>query len=121
MTDLLPRIVAAHPRAAAWTASLGIGLLAIAVPYLASASVTLGILAIVVGLTRNFGRDRARPGIGPLLLVVVPAALGAALLVAAPPELAPVRALGFAIALAPLAFLGVPTLPRGWGTPRGAP
>lgn len=121
MTAPPPRIVAAHPLAVAWTAALGIGLLAVAIPYLASASVTLGVLTVVVWFTRSFGRDRSLPRIRPLLLVAGAAAVGAGFLVAAPPELAPVRAVGFALALAPLAtFAGA--IPRwSWGAPRGVP
>ncbi|MHB1435094.1 MAG: hypothetical protein ACYCPN_04530 [Thermoplasmata archaeon] len=121
MTAPPPRIVADHPLAVAWFAALGTGLVAIAIPYLASASVTLGILAVVVWFTRSFGRDRPRPRSGPLLLVAAAAVLGAVFIAAAPPELAPVRALGFAAALAPLATLGGAVHLGPWRAPKETP
>jgi len=115
-----PRLVAAHPLTVAWAAAVGIGLLAVAIPYLASASVTLGILALVVGFTRGLGRDRPRPHSLALFGVVGAIAAGVAFLVAAPPELAPLRALGFALALIPFAVVGG-AIPRGpWPAPRRA-
>ncbi|MHB1932264.1 MAG: hypothetical protein ACYCPV_04670 [Thermoplasmata archaeon] len=119
MTAPPPRLIAARPLTAAWTAAVGMGLLAIAIPYLASASVTLGVLTGVVGLTQGLHRDR--PRIGPLCVVVGAVAAGAAFLAGAPPELAPVRALGFALALTPLAGVGG-AIPWGsWGVPRRTP
>jgi hypothetical protein len=113
-----PRLVAAHPVSVAWTAAVGIGLLAVAIPYLASASVTLGLLSLVVGCTRGRGRDRPRPPGLVIAGVAGAVAAGAAFLVAAPPELAPLRALGFALALIPFVAVdgSIPRWP--WGAPR---